>query len=167
MVPKVAAGCAVALVVLGALGLTQFEIRSDVEINAPPDKVWKAVVDFPHYNTWNTQLSFLGGEVKPGGTLHLRLAAKGADPYEFKPVVSHWVENKTFAWLAVTGMPRVFDGEHFFELEDLGNGKTRVINREEYRGVLSQLMKRLPMMEGAPQGFALMNDELKRYCEKK
>lgn len=66
MVLKVVAGRGAALVVLGALGLTQFEIRSDVEINAPPDKVWKTVVDFPHDRTWNTQLSFLGGEVKPG-----------------------------------------------------------------------------------------------------
>lgn len=149
-----------------ALSFTQFEIRTVVDINAPPEKVWKAVVDFEHYGDWNTQLKFLGGEAKPGGNLHLLLAAKGADPYEFKPVVSRWVENKEFAWLAITGMPRVFDGEHFFELEDLGNGKTRVVNREEYRGVMSQVMKRLPMMENAPQGFDLMNAELKQYCEK-
>lgn len=58
MVLKVIAGCAAAL-----------------EINAPPNKVWKAAVDFPHDRTWNTQLSFLGGEVKPGGTLHLRLGS--------------------------------------------------------------------------------------------
>jgi hypothetical protein len=62
-------------------------------------------------------------------------------------------------------LPRVFDGEHFFELQDLGNGKTMVVNREEYRGVLSLIIRNLPMMNNAPEGFELMNTELKRYCE--
>ena len=62
-------------------------------------------------------------------------------------------------------MPRVFDGEHFFELKELGNNKTLVINREEYRGVLSMIFKQLPMMKNAPNGFKKMNNEFKVYVE--
>ncbi|MFY8000653.1 MAG: SRPBCC family protein [Candidatus Kapaibacteriota bacterium] len=153
------------IVVLFALSRTEFEIRKDVEINASPAKVWRAVVEFEKYKEWNSQLQYLGGEVKPQGLLHLKLSVKGTDPYEFKPIVSYWEENKRFAWLAATGLPRVFDGEHFFELQDLGNGKTMVVNREEYRGVLSLIIRNLPMMNNAPEGFELMNTELKRYCE--
>ncbi|MCU0424090.1 MAG: SRPBCC domain-containing protein [Candidatus Kapabacteria bacterium] len=155
-----------AVVLLAILSRTQFEIRNDVEINAPPEKVWKTVIDFQRYREWNSQLQYLGGEVKPGGRLHLKLSAQGAEPYEFTPIVSYWEENKRFAWLAETGLPRIFDGEHFFELQDIGNGKTLVINREEYRGILSLVMKNLPMMKDAPAGFALMNTELKTFCEK-
>ena len=153
------------IVILIVLSRTQFEIRKDVEINAPSAKVWRAVVEFEKYKEWNSQLQYLGGEVKPQGLLHLKLSVKGTDPYEFKPIVSYWEENKRFAWLAATGLPRVFDGEHFFELQDLGNGKTMVVNREEYRGVLSLIIRNLPMMKNAPEGFELMNTELKRYCE--
>jgi hypothetical protein len=148
------------------LSRTQFEIRKDVEINAPTAKVWSAIVDFKNYKTWNSQLAYLGGEAKPHGRLHLKLSVKGTDPYEFMPLVSYWEENKRFAWLAETGIPRVFDGEHFFELQDVGNGKTLVVNREEYRGVLSLIIRNLPMMKNAPEGFELMNTELKQYCEK-
>lgn len=148
------------------LSRTSFEIRNDIEINAPIDKVWNAVIDFDNYKKWNSQLTFLGGTVKPNGKLHLRLAAEGADPYEFKPNISYWTEKKQFAWLAQTGLPRIFDGEHFFELKDLGNGKTLLTNREEYRGVLSQIFRQLPMMKTAPDGFKKMNIELKNYVEK-
>ena len=44
-------------------------------------------------------------------------------------------------------MPRVIDGEHFFELERIDDNTTLVINREEYRGVMSLIMKNLPMMK--------------------
>jgi hypothetical protein len=156
----------ITIVVIFFLSRTSFEIRDEIEINAPIEKVWAAIIDFENYKNWNSQLTFLGGTIQPNGKLHLKLSAAGADPYEFKPDISYWQENKQFAWIAKTGLPRIFDGEHFFELKDLGNGKTRVTNREEYRGVLSQLFRQLPMMKTAPEGFRKMNTELKNFLEK-
>lgn len=154
-------------ILLGGLSLTSFEINKKVEINAPIEKVWATIIDFDSYSEWNTQLEYLGGEVKPNGKLHLKLSADGADPYEFKPTISHWEENKKFAWIGRTGFPRVFDGEHFFELEKVGDDTTIVTNREEYRGVMSLIMKNLPMMKTAPEGFQKMNLALKSYTENK
>jgi len=149
------------------LSLTSFEINEKVEIKAPIEKVWSTIIDFDSYSEWNSQLEYLGGEVKPNGKLHLKLSTEGAAPYEFKPTISHWKENEKFGWLAKTGLPRVFDGEHFFELEKIDDDTTLVINREEYRGVISLIMKNLPMMETAPKGFKKMNSELKNYIEDK
>jgi hypothetical protein len=156
---------AIALVSLLLLSRTSFEIRNDIEVDAPIDKVWQAVIDFDNYKNWNTQLSYLGGDVKPNGQLHLKLGVEGTTPYEFKAHISHWEDKKRFAWIARTGLPRVFDGEHFFELQNLGNGKTLLINREEYRGVLSLIFQQLPMMKVAPKGFEKMNIEFKNYVE--
>jgi hypothetical protein len=157
---------AIVAVLLFSLSFTKFEIREDIEIDATPEQVWQTIIDFPNYQHWNTQLFFLGGEVKPHGKLHLRLAVQGTSPYEFKPTISHWRDQQTFAWIAVTGFPRIFDGEHFFELQAVGHGKTLVINRETYRGVLSLLMRNLPMMKDAPKGFVKMNLELKARVER-
>ncbi len=154
------------VLVIFLLSRTSFEIRDEIEINVPIEKVWAAIIDFESYKNWNSQLTFLGGSVKPNGKLHLKLSAAGAKPYEFKPDISYWQEKKQFAWIAKTGLPRIFDGEHFFELKDLGNGKTLLTNREEYRGVLSQLFKQLPMMKTAPDGFRKMNSELKNFLER-
>lgn len=151
---------------LALLSRTSFEIRDEIEINATIDKVWNSIIDFDHYKNWNTQLTYLGGDVKPDGKLHLKLAVEGTDPYEFKPDISYWEDRKRFAWIAKTGIKRVFDGEHFFELRDIGNGKKLLINREEYRGVLSFIFKQLPMMKSAPAGFKKMNLEFKGYAER-
>jgi hypothetical protein len=154
------------LALLLLLSRTKFEVRHDIELNAPIQKVWEAVIDFNNYHRWNSQLSYLGGEVAPGAQLHLKLAVAGTDPYEFKPTISHWQQQALFGWIAHTGgIPRLFDGEHFFELTELAGGKTLLVNREEYRGILSPIMQRLPMMKLAPQGFERMNLELKSYLE--
>ena len=156
---------AVIAVLIFALSQTKFEVRHDIIIAAPAQQVWEAVIDFKNYKNWNSQLLYLGGTVAKNEVIHLKLSVEGATPYEFKPTISHWQDGKTFAWIAVTGMPRLFDGEHFFELIPNENGTTTLINREEYRGVLSLVMKQLPAMKLAPKGFEKMNIELKRYVE--
>ena len=158
----------VAVLVAGLAGssFSSFGVREEVVIDAPPERVWAVIIDFPSYAEWNSQLAWLGGTAAPDATLKLRLSADGAEPYEFQPVVSHFEPNVRFAWLARTGAPRVFDGEHFFELESLPGGKTRLVNREHYSGLLAPIIQRQPMMQGAPKGFVKMNDELKRRAER-
>jgi len=157
----------VLVLVVGLLGAsrTSSVIEWGIDIAAPPARVWAVLAAHAHYSDWNTQLAWLGAPASLGATLHLRLVADGADPYEFKPLVTAWEPERRFTWLAITGMPRLFDGEHTFTLEPLGERGTRVVNREEYRGVLSLLMKNLPMMAGAPAGFRKMNEELRRRAE--
>jgi hypothetical protein len=155
----------VILLALLLLSRTSFEIREEIEINASPKQVWETIIDFEGYKNWNSQLFFLGGTIQPKAKLHFKLSVSGTAPYEFKPIITKWVEQKQFAWLAKTGLPRIFDGEHFFEIHDLENGKTLLTNREEYRGILSQLFKQLPMMKTAPEGFKKMNLELRNYIE--
>jgi hypothetical protein len=148
------------------MSFTYFVIRREIIIDASPQKIWSVLINFEDYKNWNSQLIFLGGNVKPNGNLHLKLSPEGASPYEFKPKIVIWEENKRFAWLAQTGLPRVFDGKHSFELQDLGNGQTLLINQEQYSGILSMLIKQLPMMKNAPQGFDKMNLEIKTRAEK-
>jgi hypothetical protein len=157
----------VVLAVVIGLMLSQFEIRHEIHIQAPASEVWQAITAFHDFHHWNSQLEYLGGEVALKGKLQLRLSAQGAAPYTFKAVVSVMETEKSFAWLAITGLPRIFDGEHFFELQAKSDGTTFLVNREEYRGLLSPFIKRLPMMQSAPEGFRLMNEELKRYVEQR
>ena len=152
--------------ILLLLSRTKFEVRHDITINAPIEKVWETVIDFPNYNKWNSQLFYLGGTISLNEKIHLKLSVEGTTPYEFKPTISHWKDKQMFAWIAITGLPKIFDGEHFFELQDLGNGRTLLVNREEYRGILSLIMQQIPAMKLAPKGFEKMNNELKEYIEK-
>lgn len=158
---------AILLILILGLSRTKFEVRHEIVIHAPLQIVWQTVIAFENYKDWNSQLSYLGGKVLLHEKLHLKLSVVGATPYEFKPTISYFKENERFAWIAITGIAKVFDGEHFFELKDLGNGKVSLVNREEYRGVLSLIMQQLPMMKLAPKGFEKMNEELKTFIENK
>jgi hypothetical protein len=155
------------LVLVLLLSQTRWEIRHSIEIKAPTEQVWQTVANFAGYAAWNSQLAYLGGEVRLGGELHLKLSAAGAAPYEYRAKLTHLEPNRRLTWLARTGLPGVFDGEHSFELEPTPSGSTRLTNREEYRGVLSWLIKQLPMMKNAPAGFEKMNEELRQWVEAK
>lgn len=156
----------IVIVLILALSRTQFEVRHDIVIKASPEKVWQTVIDFENYKNWNSQLFYLGGKIAYGEVIHLKLSVEGTTPYEFKPSISSWEECKSFGWIARTGIPRLFDGEHFFEIKPNSDGTTTLINREEYRGVISLIMQQIPAMKLAPKGFEKMNVELKEYIEK-
>ena len=147
------------------LSRTKFEIRKEIIINAPIEQVWQAIIEFENYKNWNSQLAFLGGKIELNEKIHLRLSVEGAEPYEFMPTVSRIKDTETFSWIARTGIPGVFDGEHFFELREIDSGRVLLVNREEYRGILSLIIEQLPMMKLAPRGFEKMNTELKDYIE--
>ena len=162
-----AIGAALGLVAVLLLSRTGFEIRHTIDIDAPPERVWAAIVDFPGYAAWNTQLAYLGGDLRLGGELHLRLSAEGASPYTFKPVISHLEEGRRFAWLARTGIPRLFDGEHFFELERPNVKRHAVwdgwaVRRENHPGHVRDFPGRRWLFSQSHLVFALRKLQLER-----
>lgn len=142
-----------------------FVIDSTVDIAAPPDRVWAVLMDLDSYAAWNTQLRYHGGDPVVGGRIDLEMVPASGSGYRFRPTVVDRQEGRSFGWVARTGPRGVFDGEHRFELTPLPDGGTRLRNREEYRGLLSPVLRRLPQMRSAPAGFDRMNRELAAYVE--
>ncbi|MCI4651708.1 SRPBCC domain-containing protein [Phaeodactylibacter sp.] len=152
------------LILLLGLSLYNFEVRAEILIDETPDKVWKTLIQMERYGDWNDQLQFMGGTPAKGEIIKLKLSVEGATPYEFSPTINHWEEGKKFGWIARTGFPGVFDGEHLFELEER-QGQTFLINRERYSGFLAPFIQHQPMMKNAPQGFEKMNQQLKKFID--
>ena len=143
-----------------------FIVEATTVINAPVSAVWKTLTHLDDYQAWSTMLHYEGGKLVEGETLELRLTLPGGTNYRFSPEVKVLEPNKRFVWKAVTRIEGIFDGEHSFELIPFGDQQTRLINREVYTGILSPIVKRLPMMKGAAAGFAAMNAEIKAHAEK-
>lgn len=142
-----------------------FKVSATTDIEATPETVWEAIIQMKKYADWNSQLHYLGGKLALDETIHLKLTPVGQKGYEFKPKVIEFKPNQQFAWVARTGFPGVFDGEHHFIITDLGNGHSRLDNFEIYSGLLSPIIKHLPMMKGADIGFAIMNKEIKQRAK--
>ncbi|GAB4426151.1 MAG: hypothetical protein OHK0015_06750 [Chloroflexi bacterium OHK40] len=142
-----------------------FEVQAETEVDAPVAVVWAVLTDLSAYRAWSTMLHYRGGILAEGGTVQLRLTLPNGPSYNFAPQVIALEPERRFTWRAISGVRGVFDGEHSFELAPLAGGRTRLRNRELYRGLLAPLFQRLPMMRDAPAGFRAMNEEIRARAE--
>ncbi|MDH3200816.1 MAG: SRPBCC domain-containing protein [Myxococcales bacterium] len=139
-------------------------IQTDVEIERPASKVWEVFSDFPAYPDWNPFITQISGQMAPGHELKVTILPPGGEAMEFTPTVTELIPNRRFAWIGRVGLPRILDGAHYFEVEDLGNGRSRFTQREEFRGVLVPFLR--PKLDGQTlDGFNEMNEALKARAE--
>lgn len=139
------------------------EIVSSIEIGGPPEAVWKVLMDFDRFTDWNPFVREISGTPAEGETIEVHLAMSESKAMTFRPIVLRADEGREFRWVGHLLVPGVFDGEHIFELTDLG-GRTRFVQREEFRGFLAPLMLRI-VGENTERGFLAMNEALRDRVE--
>ena len=140
------------------------EILTDVEIDAPPARVWAVLTDFEAYDEWNP-FARIVGRPNVGANLHVRLTPPGGRAMTFRPEVTVVEPNRELRWLGHLYVSGLFDGEHRFVLEPLDDGaRTRFVHAETFRGALAG-----PLLwmagDDTRAGFEAMNDALKRRAE--
>jgi len=141
------------------------EIKTEILINASPEKLWAILTDFESYSKWNPFIKSITGNVVVGHTIVARLEPPEASGMTFKPKVLSFDKNKKFSWLGHLLFPGLFDGEHQFKLIDNGNGTTTFIQSEKFQGILVPLFKKM-LDVNTVNGFNQMNQKLKELAEK-
>ena len=140
------------------------QLTTEIEISAPVEKVWAILTDFEKYPQWNPFIKSVDGEVAEGATFEVTLEQPDSKPMVFKPKCLKFEKNKEFTWLGHLFMPGIFDGEHIFLLLALDEGKTKFIQKENFKGLLVPFFwKQLNTKTRA--GFELMNNKLKELSE--
>ena len=139
-------------------------LHSEIEIDAPPARVWEVLTDFDAYPDWNSFVTSIEGEAREGAKLTVRMAPPGGRAMTIAPTVIAVQPERELRWLGRLMLPRIFDGEHIFELHPRDGGGTRLVHREEFRGVL---VAPLLGWVGAKtlRGFEEMNVALKARAE--
>jgi len=138
-------------------------IRTEITINATPSKVWNILMDFPRHTEWNPFMQ-IEGEAIVGSRLKNTMHLEGQKPQVFRPEVLEVVPEKTFRWEGHLFFKGLFDGEHYFQLEPIAEGNTRLIHGENFRGLL--VIPLLKMIgEQTREAFERMNRALKEKCE--
>ncbi len=141
------------------------EIKTEILIHASCQKVWSVLTNFNDYSNWNPFIKSIQGELKIGNKIRARLQPPGAQGMTFTPTILALEPNKVFKWLGHLLVSGLFDGEHCFTLQDMGNGTTLFIQSEKFSGILVSLFKKM-IDQNTFQGFDLMNQKLKEICEK-
>ena len=140
------------------------KITTEIEINAPVEKVWAVLTDFNNYPKWNPFIISIDGDIKEGKQFKVILQQPDSKPMTFKPRCLKLEKDKEFRWLGHLFIAGLFDGEHIFELQALNDGKTRFIQKENFKGLLVPLLwKQLDTKTRA--GFELMNEKVKELAE--
>ena len=138
----------------------KYQIKTSIDIAASPEKVWAVFSDFKNYPNWNPFIVSLTGEVNVGNYIDIDLVTM-----KFKPVVLKFDQNEELRWKGKLFMKGLFDGEHYFQLNENPDVSTKFVHGENFSGILVRLLKK--KLDGETRdGFNKMNEALKAEVEK-
>lgn len=139
------------------------QLRREIEIDAPPERVWAVLTDFAGYPEWNPFIRRISGDLREGARLEVRIEPPGARATTFKPTVRSVEANRELRWLGRLLLPGIFDGEHSLGIEPLEGSRSRFVQFERFSGVLVGLVK--GTLQKTEVGFEQMNAALKARVE--
>jgi len=139
------------------------KIETEILIKATVDQVWAVLTDFESYSTWNPFIRSIRGEQSVGEILEVQIQPPGGKGMTFRPEILKLDRQQEFRWKGKLLVKGVFDGEHYFILEKLGEDETRFIHGENFSGFLVGLLS--GMLSKTKEGFSLMNEAIKTRCE--
>ncbi len=151
------------VIIVLLLTIGKRSISTQIIINASVDQVWKELTDFAKYPEWNPFIRKLSGEIKTGNRIEVIFQIEGTKPMKFTPEIKVIEKNKMFQWEGHLLIPGIFTGKHTFLLVPMEANKTKLIQKEDFKGILVPFFK----MDTTVQGFELMNRAFKERVEKK
>ena len=151
-----------AALVAANTSITQRTLQAEIVINASAANLWKVLIDFDAYPQWNPFIRQVTGKAEPGEKLTMQMHM-GNRTMTIRPTVLFVQPQRELRWLGHLFIPGVFDGEHSFVIEPLGEREVRFIQSEEFNGLLIPFSKSL--LDETEQNFNEMNRALKERVE--
>ena len=141
------------------------EIRTEIEIAAPPAKVWSVITDFNNWKDWNPIINQVNGTASLGSELSITMRGKdGKDANKYMPVITKFKDPKSLRWRAKVMAGFLFTNDKVLELEETDSG-TRLIHIEAFSGILLPIFWN-KLNNGVLSMLKSMNDALKVLVEK-
>ena len=154
------------VIYLAVAGSKLQEITTEIDISAPPSKVWPIIMDINNWQEWSPIINESHGTSTVGSTLSITMMGKekGKDGPKYNPVITELDEPNIFRWRAHMLAGFIFTNYKVFELEETGSG-TRLTHKEMFKGLLAPIICG-QMEKGVPAMLNSMNKALKELAEK-
>ncbi len=142
-------------------------LRTEIEIGASQELVWKVLTDFPNYSKWSSFINDICGDPFFHSQITLTMTPPGQPIQKVKVKLLVVDRPHTLSWLGhIKNIPLLVDGEHTFAIVSLSENKSKLIHCENFRGLLVPILFPLYIKKHILSGFNIFNTELKTYCEK-
>ncbi len=139
------------------------QIRTEIIINAGSDRVWQVLTNFSGYTIWNPFIIESLGKAVAGTRLKNTMLNNGKKMV-FKPVITRCEPNTCFEWLGSLWVKGLFDGRHSFQIEPISAQQVKLIQSEEFSGLLSgPILNKIG--NDTRNNFIKMNQALKQVAE--
>jgi hypothetical protein len=139
------------------------QLRTEIEIDAPPERVWSVLTDFPQYHAWNPFITSVEGELTVGSTLTIRVCPPESSESKLRPKLLVCEAPRELRWRGHLFIKGLLDGEHFFQVHETADGKSRFVHGEDFSGILIRFLH--AQLTQVARGFVYMNQALKKRVE--
>ncbi len=141
------------------------KVATEILLQAPPEKIWKILVDFSAYPEWNRFLKAVRGNVVPDAQIEIDLQYYGKKVEKKTGTVTALIAPKYFSWTWNHAFGAWFlASEHVLRLKDKEDGRS-VFFQEYYITGLGLKFRRRDMEHTARLSMDKLNDDLKDRVE--
>ncbi len=139
-------------------------ISTQMDVHVSIDRVWDVLVDFDSYDQWNPFIIKGQGRPSVGRFVPITIQLPGQKPGPYRVRILACDPPHELRWLGHFKMPGLCNGNHVFQLQDLGAGGTRLIHAETFTGLLVPFI--WPSLGGRfLQAFESVNNAVKARVE--
>lgn len=139
------------------------ELRTEIEIQASPEKVWKILTDLDKWPDWNPFITHAIGNAQLGEKVDITVGS-GPKAMVLHCTVTNVELNRELRWKYHMMLPFLFQGEHSMSIEPLGADHVRFVDREVFNGLLVPLQAK-DIDINSKRGFEAMDQALKERAE--
>ena len=139
------------------------EIKTEIQISAPIDKIWHVLTDLDNWKDWNPTAKQASGSMSIGSKLTITMIGEDCKEMTYQPHVLEVNPPKIFRWRAKMMAGFLFTNDRVFELKEK-NGGTEFVNKELFSGLMA-LMTWKKMQGFVPPMLDKMNKALKEKLE--
>jgi hypothetical protein len=140
------------------------ECRTEIEIAAPPEKVWSILVDVNQWGEWNPIVTEASGESALGSKLKIGMKNEsGGSGPKYAATITSFDEPTLFRWRATMMAGFLFTNDKVVELEATDGG-CRLVHKELFSGLMVSMMWS-KLESGVGPMLSKMNEALKAKAE--
>jgi hypothetical protein len=139
-------------------------LRTEIEIQASPEKVWQILTNLDEYPQWNPFIHHAIGTAKVGEKVDITFRS-GSKEMTLHCTVIRAEPNRELCWKYHVILPVLFNGEHSFVIEQIETNRVHFIDREVFSGLLVSSQAK-DIDTNSRRGFEEMDKALKARAEK-